>query len=56
MKLSRIASERCEDARREFGLEIGQYPVEYLVWGDEASDNISDEWMELEKVEGSQAL
>ncbi|KAF8804711.1 hypothetical protein BYT27DRAFT_7213829 [Phlegmacium glaucopus] len=30
-KLSWIASERCEVARREFGLEIGQYPVEYLV-------------------------
>ncbi|KAF7335978.1 DDE family endonuclease [Mycena sanguinolenta] len=39
-KLSRTAAERCEDSRREFVLEVGKYPPEYLVTADEAAVNI----------------
>src|SRR5205823_2907335 len=39
-QLSRTASERCEEARRAFALEIGAYPVEYLVTADEAAVNV----------------
>ncbi|KAJ7626238.1 hypothetical protein B0H17DRAFT_849791, partial [Mycena rosella] len=38
-KLSKPAAERCEEARRDFALEVGQYPVEYLVTADEAAVN-----------------
>lgn len=39
-KLSRAATERCEERRQEFCYEIGQYPPEYLVAADEAAVNI----------------
>jgi len=39
-KLSRVAAERCEEKRREFSFEIGNYPPEYLVAADEAAVNI----------------
>ncbi|KAJ7771327.1 hypothetical protein DFH07DRAFT_714913, partial [Mycena maculata] len=34
------AAERCEDSRRDFALEVGKYPAEYLVTADEAAVNI----------------
>ena len=39
-QLSRIAFERSEEARRDFRFEIGAYPAEYLVFGDEAAVNL----------------
>ena len=39
-KLSQVAAERCEEQRREFAFEIGNYPPEYLVAADEAAVNI----------------
>ncbi|KAJ7210187.1 hypothetical protein GGX14DRAFT_343181, partial [Mycena pura] len=39
-KLSRVAAERCADARREFTLEIGGEPAERLVCADESAVNI----------------
>ncbi|KAJ7122386.1 hypothetical protein C8R44DRAFT_544890, partial [Mycena epipterygia] len=39
-KLSKPAAERCEETRREFALEVGKYPPEYLVTADEAAVNI----------------
>jgi hypothetical protein len=35
-----MAAERCEEARRAFRLEIGEYPPEYIVCGDEAAVNL----------------
>jgi hypothetical protein len=39
-KLSTIAAECCEEARRDFALTIGAEAPEYLVTGDEAAVNI----------------
>ncbi|KAJ7193524.1 hypothetical protein GGX14DRAFT_378942 [Mycena pura] len=38
--LSKPAAERCEEARREFALEVGKYPPEYLVTADESAVNL----------------
>jgi hypothetical protein len=40
LQLSKPAAERRETARREFALEVGRYPAEYLVTADEAAVNI----------------
>jgi hypothetical protein len=39
-KLSKAAAERCEEARRNFRMEIGDEPVERLVTADESAVNI----------------
>jgi len=39
-KLSKPAAEQCEEARREFALEVGKYPPEYLVTADESAVNL----------------
>ncbi|KAJ6516553.1 hypothetical protein C8R47DRAFT_954146, partial [Mycena vitilis] len=39
-KLSKPAAERCDESRRIFAFEVGQYPAEYLVTADEAAVNI----------------
>jgi len=39
-QLSRIAFERSEEARHDFCFEIGTYPAEYLMFGDEAAVNL----------------
>lgn len=40
MQLSKAAAECCEEARRRFALEIGQYPVDHLVMADESAVNV----------------
>ncbi|KAJ7615148.1 hypothetical protein DFH06DRAFT_961117, partial [Mycena polygramma] len=39
-KLSRQAAERCEHARRDFMMEIGEEPAERIVCADESAVNI----------------
>ncbi|KAJ7652170.1 hypothetical protein DFH06DRAFT_963748, partial [Mycena polygramma] len=39
-KLSRVASERCDDTRRGFFMEIGDEPADRLVCADESAVNI----------------
>ncbi|KAF8160541.1 hypothetical protein K438DRAFT_1460794, partial [Mycena galopus ATCC 62051] len=39
-KLSKPAAERCEEARRDFALEVGRYPASYLVTADESAVNL----------------
>ncbi|KAJ6540644.1 hypothetical protein B0H19DRAFT_855328, partial [Mycena capillaripes] len=39
-KLSKPAAERCEEARRDFALEVGRYPANYLVTADESAVNL----------------
>lgn len=46
LQLSKAAQERCEIARREFVMEIGDEPVERIVCGDEAAVNILTSYRE----------
>ncbi|KAJ7206849.1 hypothetical protein GGX14DRAFT_333961, partial [Mycena pura] len=39
-KVSRNASERDEELRRDFMFEIGRFPPEYLVFADESAVNV----------------
>ncbi|KAJ7208591.1 hypothetical protein GGX14DRAFT_324055, partial [Mycena pura] len=39
-KVSRNASERDEELRRDFMVEIGKFPPEYLVFADESAVNV----------------
>ncbi|KAJ7212603.1 hypothetical protein GGX14DRAFT_332640, partial [Mycena pura] len=39
-KLSRVAAERSAEKRQAFEHEIGRYPLDYLVFADEAAVNI----------------
>lgn len=39
-KLSKAAAERCEEARHDFAIEMGDIPPEYLVTADEAAVNV----------------
>ncbi|KAJ7778716.1 hypothetical protein DFH07DRAFT_715713, partial [Mycena maculata] len=39
-KLSRQAAERCATARRDFLLEIGNEPADYIVCADESAVNV----------------
>ncbi|KAJ7340828.1 hypothetical protein DFH08DRAFT_646366, partial [Mycena albidolilacea] len=39
-KLSKPATERCEQARCGFAFEVGKYPANYLVTADESAVNL----------------
>ncbi|KDQ51314.1 hypothetical protein JAAARDRAFT_113397, partial [Jaapia argillacea MUCL 33604] len=45
-QLSKAARERCEDARRDFVLEIGHEPPERIVCADESAVNILTSYRE----------